>query len=58
MAGGAVYLETHHIVPLSEGGADSLMNVVALCPNDHRRAHYSLEQLAIRRRLLSMVSEV
>ena len=33
------YLEVHHIVWLSKGGADSLENVVALCPNCHRKMH-------------------
>ena len=34
------YLEVHHIQPLSEGGEDSIDNVVALCPNCHRQRHY------------------
>jgi len=34
------YLEIHHKLPLSEGGEDTLDNVVALCPNCHRQAHY------------------
>ena len=33
------FLEVHHIVPLSEGGEDSTENVVALCPNCHRKIH-------------------
>ena len=36
---GEPYLETHHIIWLSEGGADSVDNVVALCPNCHRKMH-------------------
>lgn len=48
---GSIYLETHHIVPLSEGGADSTRNVIALCPNDHRRAHHSADRLALRNEL-------
>jgi hypothetical protein len=35
------FLEVHHVVPLSaEGGDDTIENVIALCPNCHRRAHY------------------
>lgn len=34
------YLEVHHIKPLSEGGDDTIENVIALCPNCHRQAHY------------------
>jgi 5-methylcytosine-specific restriction protein A len=37
---GSIYLETHHVIPLSAGGSDSPSNVVALCPNHHREAHY------------------
>lgn len=48
---GQVYLETHHVVPLSEGGADSVLNVVALCPNDHRRAHHGEDRVQLRERL-------
>ena len=36
---GKPYLESHHIVWLSEGGADSIDNTVALCPNCHRKMH-------------------
>lgn len=36
---GEPFLEIHHIVPLAEGGQDSIENVVALCPNCHRRMH-------------------
>lgn len=34
------YLEIHHKVRLSYGGPDTLGNVIALCPNCHRKAHY------------------
>ncbi|MBD3385491.1 HNH endonuclease, partial [candidate division KSB1 bacterium] len=37
---GEPYLETHHLIPLSEGGKDNLDNVIALCPNCHRKRHY------------------
>lgn len=38
-ANGDPYLESHHIIWLSEGGADSIENTVALCPNCHRKMH-------------------
>ena len=34
---GQSYLESHHIKPRAQGGHDSLDNVVALCPNCHRK---------------------
>lgn len=37
---GEAYLEVHHIKTLAEGGADTTDNVIALCPNCHRKRHY------------------
>lgn len=37
---GTKYLETHHVVPLSDGGEDTVENSIALCPNCHREVHY------------------
>lgn len=54
-ASGRFYLETHHIIPLAEGGLDSPTNVAALCPTDHRRAHYAKERAAIRTALEAMI---
>ncbi|MCL2846086.1 MAG: HNH endonuclease [Firmicutes bacterium] len=39
--GGDQYLEVHHIVSLAHGGLDDCTNTVALCPNCHRKVHYS-----------------
>ena len=36
---GNPYLESHHIIWLSEGGADTLENTAALCPNCHKKMH-------------------
>lgn len=33
------YLEAHHLKWLSKGGTDTIDNVVALCPNCHRKMH-------------------
>lgn len=55
--GGQIYLETHHVVPLSEGGADHERNVVAICPNDHREAHHGERRDVIRTRLLALLAE-
>ena len=52
MPDGRIYLESHHVLPLSEGGADSILNVAALCPNHHREAHYGKTRMTIRRVLL------
>lgn len=52
MADGRVFLETHHVIPLSEGGLDSADNVAAVCPNHHREAHHGSRATAIRETLL------
>lgn len=36
---GKPFLETHHVIYLSKGGKDTIENVVALCPNCHRKIH-------------------
>ena len=36
---GNPYLESHHIIWLSEGGSDELSNTVALCPNCHKKMY-------------------
>jgi 5-methylcytosine-specific restriction protein A len=38
---GRPYLEPHHIRRLTDGGPDDPRWVAGLCPNCHRRAHYS-----------------
>jgi 5-methylcytosine-specific restriction endonuclease McrA len=47
---GSIYLETHHVIPLSAGGLDSPSNVVALCPYHHREAHYGEHREELRNR--------
>lgn len=37
---GQPYLEVHHKIPLASGGRDTMDNVLALCPNCHRKAHF------------------
>jgi 5-methylcytosine-specific restriction protein A len=56
-ASGAIFLETHHVIPLSENGPDIKWNVAAICPNDHRRAHYGDDRVAIRDRLIVNLSK-
>jgi 5-methylcytosine-specific restriction protein A len=58
MVGGEIYLETHHVIPLSDNGADHVRNVVAVCPNDHREAHHGERREEIRSRLLVMLAEM
>ena len=56
MDDGRLFLETHHVVPLAEGGADSLDNVVALCPNHHREAHLGARHAILKEQLLQKLA--
>lgn len=49
---GEFYLESHHVIPLSEGGPDLESNVMALCPAHHREAHFGMERNNLREMLL------
>jgi predicted HNH restriction endonuclease len=37
---GTRYLESHHVIALASEGEDRTTNVIAICPNDHREAHF------------------
>jgi 5-methylcytosine-specific restriction protein A len=50
MKNGRRYVEAHHIISLSAIGRDTVDNVIALCPNHHRQAHFgeNAEELEVR----------
>lgn len=56
MHNGRTYLETHHVIPLHDGGLDSVSNVAALCPNHHREAHHGSQKSEIRHVLLKKLT--
>lgn len=47
MYDGRRYLETHHIIALASEGADTIQNVIAVCPKHHREAHYGVNKEAL-----------
>jgi 5-methylcytosine-specific restriction protein A len=49
---GQGFLEVHHITRLADDGLDEPRNIAAVCPNCHRRAHYSSDREDFRKRLL------
>ncbi len=55
---GEPYIEVHHVIPLSEGGEDSINNTVALCPNCHRALHYANNREELRGILLNYLSHL
>lgn len=51
------YLEVHHILPLGEGGDDTLINAAALCPSCHRELHFGKLRLKKRAQLKSAIDK-
>jgi 5-methylcytosine-specific restriction enzyme A len=54
---GKPYLETHHVISLSEQGPDRPYNVIALCANDHRRAHFADNWIELQERFLEKLQK-
>lgn len=52
------FLEVHHILRLADDGLDALENVAAVCPNCHRRAHYSADRVAFQAKLLADICAI
>jgi len=57
-ADGAIYLETHHVIPLQDDGPDTVGNVICLCPNHHREAHFGENAARLRIRFQDILADV
>ena len=55
---GEWFLETHHVVPLADGGSDTIGNTVALCPNCHRKCHVSPDAVALQQELRYTIERI
>ena len=55
---GLPYLEPHHIRRLTDGGPDDPRWVAGVCPNCHRRAHYSHDATEYNERLARAVLQL
>ena len=53
---GSRYLETHHVISLANEGTDRPTNVIALCPNDHREAHFGKRRAQIETEMILKLS--
>lgn len=53
--GGSNFLEAHHIISLANQGNDSVDNVIALCPNHHREAHYGINGAALEKEFVQII---
>lgn len=57
-ADGRPYLEVHHILRLADDGPDLPTNVIALCPNCHRAAHFANDRALLHEQLLSVAKSL
>lgn len=48
---GGRFLEVHHVIPLFQGGPDTVDNVAAVCPNCHRACHFAPNRVELAARL-------
>ena len=55
---GLPFLEVHHIIPLADNGKDVVANAAALCPNCHRKCHYSSDRESATKHLTARVASV
>jgi 5-methylcytosine-specific restriction protein A len=51
------YLEAHHIIALAKQGPDTVENVIALCPSDHREAHYGKKKIAMENEMIAIIKK-
>lgn len=49
---GSLYIECHHVHRLSDGGPDSPCNVIGVCPDCHRRAHFGIDRVEFNQLLI------
>lgn len=49
------YLETHHIIALSNEGKDKVSNVIALCADHHKEAHFGADSENLEIKFLEIV---
>jgi hypothetical protein len=55
---GRSYLESHHIIALFLDGADLPSNVIALCPEHHREAHYGMHAEKLERDMVGLLNKI
>ncbi len=54
---GRHYVEAHHIIALSDEGSDTPGNVIGLCSNHHREAHYGVNAEALEAKFVKKLIE-
>lgn len=54
---GTSYLETHHVIALAKQGPDRVGNVIALCANHHREAHFGEDWKVLQVKFLQLIKQ-
>lgn len=54
---GRHYLEAHHVIALSELGVDTVWNVIAVCANHHREAHFGSNADTLEKKFLQIIAQ-
>ena len=55
---GSRYVETHHIIALANDGAEKVSNVIALCANHHRQAHFGRDSKELEAALIKIIAKL
>ena len=55
---GERHLEAHHIIALANDGADRINNVIALCPEHHREAHFGKRRDELEQEMIKKLSRI
>lgn len=55
---GGFYVEAHHIIALCHSGRDTVENVIALCPQHHRQAHYGKDAESLESEFIKILKKL
>ncbi len=53
---GRPFLEVHHILPLVDGGGDTVQNCAGICPNCHRMLHFGVGREHSTEKLIQVIN--
>jgi 5-methylcytosine-specific restriction protein A len=54
-ARGGYYLEVHHVIPLNFERYDFEWNALAICPDEHKQAHFGINRGKLRDRMIGIL---
>jgi hypothetical protein len=55
---GERYIECHHVIALVNDGADRMSNVIGLCPNHHREAHFGARAADLEQQMICKLADI